>query len=136
MIYSLDTCTVIEFLRSNETVKKKLNSTVIAGDTLLICSVVYHEILRGFDQLKPATRRRIKLDQLYFDTKHAAFDDRAAVIAANIYRYLSKRGQKIEDADIFIAATTLANDAVLITDNVKHFGRVPDLKVVNWKDLG
>lgn len=136
MIYSLDTCTVIEFLRSNEAVKKKLGAAVIAGDTLLICSVVYHEILRGFDRLNPPTRRRIKFDQLYSDTKHAAFDDRAAVIAANIYRYLSKRGQKIEDADIFIAATTLANDAVLITDNVKHFSRVPDLKVVNWKDLG
>ena len=32
--------------------------------------------------------------------------------------------------------TNLANDSTLITDNVKHFGRVPNLKVINWKDLG
>lgn len=63
-------------------------------------------------------------------------DDKAAGIAAEIYRYLCKRGQKIENDDIFIAAITLANDAILITDNVKHFERVPNLKVVNWKDLG
>ena len=136
MIYNLDSCIIIEFLRSNETVKKKLGAAMMANDTLVICSVVYYEVMRGFDQLNPPTRRRIKFDQLYSDTKHIVLDDKAAGIAAEIYRYLSKRGQKIEDDDILIAAITLANDAVLITDNVKHFERVPNLKVVNWKDLG
>ena len=136
MIYNLDTCMVVDFLRSNEKVKAKLGAALMEGNTLVICSVVYYEIMRGFDQSAPPTRRRIKFDQIYSDTKHIALDDKAAAIAAEIYRYLCKRGQKIEDDDILIAAITLANDAILVTDNVKHFERVPNLKVVNWKDLG
>ncbi|MBQ7454333.1 MAG: PIN domain-containing protein [Selenomonadaceae bacterium] len=135
MIYNLDSCIVIEFLRSNENVKNKLCEAILAGDKLVICSVVYYEVMRGFDQTKPPTRRRIKFDQLYSETEHITLDDETASIAAEIYRYLCKRGQKIEDDDIFIAAITLANDATLITDNVKHFGCVPNLKVINWKDL-
>lgn len=136
MIYNIDSCIVIEFLRSNEKIKNRLSEAMVSGDTIVICSVVYYEVMRGFDQLKPPTRRRIKFEQLYSDTKHVVLDDKAAGIAAEIYRYLSKRGQKIEDDDILIAAVTLANDATLITDNVKHFGRIPNLKVINWKDLG
>ena len=91
--------------------------------------------MRGFDKMKP-TRKQIKFEQLYSETEHFILDDKAATIEAEIYRYLSKRGQKIENTDILIAAITLANDAVLVTDNVKHFERAPNLKVVNWKDLG
>lgn len=134
MIYNLDTCIVIEFLRSNASVTKKILSAATSNDTLIVCSVVYYEVMRGFDKMKPS-RKQVKFAQLYSETEHLVLDDKAAGIAAEIYRYLSKRGQKIEDADIFIAAITLANDAVLITDNVKHFERVPNLKVVNWKDL-
>lgn len=136
MIYNLDTNIVIEFLRSNKSVTRKILNAHDAGDTLIICSVVYYEIMRGFDQNKPPSGRQIKFKQLYSETEHFILDDKAAGIAAEIYRYLCKRGQKIEDDDIFIAAITLANDAILITDNVKHFERVPNLKVVNWKDLG
>lgn len=136
MIYNLDTCTVIEFLRSNKAVTKKILSTHDAGETLVICSVVYYEVMRGFDQTKPPTRKQIKFEQLYSETEHFILDEKTAGIASKIYRYLCKRGQKIEDDDIFIAAITLANDATLITDNTKHFDRVPDLKVINWKDLG
>lgn len=84
--------------------------------------------------MKPS-RKQINVEQLYSETEQFILGDKAAGVAAEIYFYLSKRGQKIEDDDILIAAITMANDAVLITDNVKHFERVPNLKVVNWKDL-
>lgn len=135
MIYNLDTCIVIDFLRSNEPVTEKILNAATSNDTLIVCSVVYYEVMRGFDKMKPS-RKQIKFEQLYSETEHFILDDKAAGIAADIYRYLSKRGQKIEDDDILIAAITMANDATLITDNVKHFERVPNLKVVNWKDLG
>ena len=134
IIYNLDSCTIIEILRSNPTVVNNMLKAVGTKNKIAICSVAYYEIMRGFDKMKPSRKQRI-FEQFYSATKHFFLDDKAAEIAAEIYRYLSKRGMKIEDDDIFIAAMTLANDAVLITDNVKHFERVPNLKVVNWKDL-
>ncbi len=40
---------------------------------------------------------------------------------------------KTEDADILIAGIALANDAVLVTRNLKHFGRVQGLRLESWE---
>jgi len=39
------------------------------------------------------------------------------------------------DADILIAATALEHGLVIATGNVTHFGRIPGLQVVNWREL-
>lgn len=38
----------------------------------------------------------------------------------------------IGNMDMLIAAHTLHLDATLVSNNIKHFSRVPGLKVVNW----
>ena len=135
IVYNLDSCTIIEILRSNPTVVNNMLKAVGTKNKIAICSVVYYEVMRGYD--RDINRQKVEVfNALCNDAKRFKLNDKAAGIAAEIYRYLCKRGQKIEDDDIFIAAITLANDATLITDNVKHFERVPNLKVVNWKDLG
>lgn len=42
--------------------------------------------------------------------------------------------RKIGRADLLIASIALANRATLVTRNVRHFKRVPGLRVVNWVD--
>jgi predicted nucleic acid-binding protein len=48
---------------------------------------------------------------------------------AEIRAYLRRQGQLIEDFDILIAATALHHDLTLLTFNVRHFQRVPDLQI-------
>jgi predicted nucleic acid-binding protein len=38
-------------------------------------------------------------------------------------------GQPIGDADVLIAATAIHHDLVLVTHNVRHYERIPDLKL-------
>ena len=45
---------------------------------------------------------------------------------------LTRRGIPIGDLDAVIAAHALTIDATLVTNNVKHFARVPGLRVENW----
>ena len=45
---------------------------------------------------------------------------------------LERQGFRIGDMDMFIAATAIEEDLILVTDNVKHFNRIPGLKVENW----
>jgi predicted nucleic acid-binding protein len=42
---------------------------------------------------------------------------------------LRRQGQLIPDFDIAIAATALHHDLVLITRNLRHFGRISDLRL-------
>ena len=52
--------------------------------------------------------------------------------SAQIYADLKNTGKLIEDDDIFIGATTIENDAVLITNDEQHLGRIKDLKYEVW----
>jgi tRNA(fMet)-specific endonuclease VapC len=45
---------------------------------------------------------------------------------------LERRGQLIGANDMLIAAHALAMDAVLVTDNVAEFSRIPGLAIENW----
>lgn len=42
---------------------------------------------------------------------------------------LRKRGELIGDFDLLIASTALMNNLVLLTDNVKHYEKIRDLKI-------
>ena len=45
---------------------------------------------------------------------------------------LRHQGQPLPDFDLLIAATTLAHRRVLVTNNVRHYTRIPGLQLENW----
>ena len=45
---------------------------------------------------------------------------------------LRKAGILIDDLDIFIGATAIANNMILITDNEKHLNRLSKIQIENW----
>jgi tRNA(fMet)-specific endonuclease VapC len=47
---------------------------------------------------------------------------------------LQKQGTPIGNNDLWIAAHARAEGLILVTNNVREFERVPDLKVENWVD--
>ena len=49
---------------------------------------------------------------------------------ARIRGDLRSRGQLIGDPDILIAATAIQHDAILVTRNIRHYGRIPELKLL------
>lgn len=61
-----------------------------------------------------------------------AIDSGVTMVAADLSARLEREGQPIESADIFIAATALAHNLILVTRNLRHFERVPGLVVENW----
>lgn len=48
---------------------------------------------------------------------------------AEIRSYLRRRGEIISDFDILLGATALHYDLTVLTDNKRHFKRIPDLKL-------
>lgn len=45
---------------------------------------------------------------------------------------LWKQGTPIDEFDLLIGSTAIANDLVMVTENVKHLGKIPDIKIENW----
>ena len=45
---------------------------------------------------------------------------------------LQKSGHTIDDMDLLIAATAIAQNMVLVTHNTKHFEHIPGIRLVDW----
>jgi predicted nucleic acid-binding protein len=56
----------------------------------------------------------------------------AAKKYGEIRSFLEKQGTPLAHVDIQIASITLSMDMTLITGNLKHFQRVPQLTAENW----
>ena len=45
---------------------------------------------------------------------------------------LVKAGLMIEDFDLLIGCTAVANGMIMVTDNVRHFSRIEGIELENW----
>jgi tRNA(fMet)-specific endonuclease VapC len=83
------------------------------------------ELQRGQRRLDQAERDLSPFDVLPIEDAAAAEFDRLRQ---------NKKLKQIGRGDLLIAAITLANEATLITRNLRDFRRVPGLRVENWAD--
>jgi len=58
--------------------------------------------------------------------------EEVSLAAAELDAHLTRRGRRIDKPDLFLAATALAFDLVLVTRNLRHFTNVPEVTVENW----
>jgi tRNA(fMet)-specific endonuclease VapC len=65
-------------------------------------------------------------------TRVLGFDNDAAQRYGWLRSELERKGVRLDDPDLRIAATVLAHGATLITGNTRHFQRVPGLRHENW----
>ena len=131
MKYLLDSSAVIDLIRGNEKVLSEYNCKLIGGNKFFICPIIYYEVMRGFKVLNGGKRIETFL-KFYQMWDNVPLDDETMIKAAEIYVKLRK-GQTVEDNDIFIAAVAIVNDCTLVTANEKHFSRIEELKFENWR---
>ncbi len=94
--------------------------------------VTRYEILRGL-KAKDAFQQAVAFDRQCARSIVLPLSDEIVVQAAEIYAWLKKQGGIIGDADILIAATALVHELALVTDNLNHFSRIPELRCETWR---
>jgi tRNA(fMet)-specific endonuclease VapC len=62
------------------------------------------------------------------------FDLTAARAFGALKAVLERRGTPLAEPDLRIASIVLSRSLILVTRNVRHFQRVPELSVENWID--
>ncbi len=60
------------------------------------------------------------------------FDEPAAEVYGSLRATLEREGRPLAEPDLRIAATALSRDLTLVSGNVRHFARVPGLRLENW----
>jgi len=130
--YVLDTNVVSALLRNHAEVVPKLTEVTVAGDGVTLTAISYFEARRGL--LLPHLANKLRVFERFARVYGVLpLTTSTLDLAADIYQELRRRGELIEDADILIAATALAHDAVLVTRNLKHFERVEGLRLESWE---
>jgi tRNA(fMet)-specific endonuclease VapC len=99
---------------------------------MVTCSLAAHEVLYG---ASISARRSVQLAAAYalFDQMIVAeFSLEDAAAAADLRADLKRAGQPIGAFDTLIAGQALRRDWVVVAGNVREFGRIPGLQVVDW----
>jgi tRNA(fMet)-specific endonuclease VapC len=97
-----------------------------------ISTVVLAELYYGADLLPHRSVLRKNIQEFANGLVLLAWDAAAADHYGSIRTALDRQGALIGAMDMMIAAHARSMDAVLVTNNTKHFRRVPRLKVENW----
>lgn len=126
----LDTDICIKILRKNKNVIKKRAQY---DDTTAISFMSIAELYYGAakSQNPPKNHQLINEFLLTIETVHT--DGDILKKFGELKSILSQDNTLLPDADIFIAATAYVKADKLITGNIKHFQRFPNLVVENWK---
>ena len=62
------------------------------------------------------------------------FDEKASNIYGGVRAELERKGLVIGAMDMLIAAHAISLDLILVTNNVKEFSRIPNLRLENWAE--
>ena len=128
---TLDTNIITAFLKNDLRVVQRISDYLELFEKLTINIISYYEILRGLKDLGNEEKLK-KFRGFIQENELVSIRKETVEKAAEIYAYLKKEGNLIEDADILMASTAIVEDLVLITNNIKHFKRVKGLRIDNW----
>jgi len=127
--YLLDTNICIFYLKGKYALDRHLNR--VGVENCCISEITLAELLYGAENSSNVEKNtQIIKDFAKAITIVPIFN------ALNVYAkekaLLRKAGRMIDDFDLLIGATAVANDMILVTDNEKHLSRLSGLNIENW----
>jgi len=132
MTYLLDTCALSDFARGEPGTLARLRD--VGPSEIATSAVSAMEVEYGL-ALDPSRARKLApvmraLLQAITVLPYGLEDARAT---ASLRASLEKRGRPVGAYDALIAGTAVARGLVLVTSNVREFGRIAALRVENWR---
>lgn len=129
MAYLIDTDIIIFALRGDKTVLAKFEE----NKTISISMITYAELVFGAKRSQNEQKNMIRVNHIREIYPIEELNVGVMEVFADIKAKMYAKAIRIEDMDLFIAATAMYNDLTLVTNNTKHFENIPGLKFENWK---
>ena len=110
-----------------------MDTVVQQGHEIAISVITYAELMLGAKRSGNPDKHLALIGELC-ERLHDiyAWDASAAEQFADLQTLLFTNGTPIGANDTLIAAHVLSLEATLVTNNTKHFSKVPALKLANW----
>ncbi|MBX9616774.1 MAG: PIN domain-containing protein [Caulobacteraceae bacterium] len=133
MTLAFDTSTLVEVLRARKPdVRQRFVEVVGGSDRKVASIVVLHELLSGTLAARNPAREREKLEDILRAVEVVPLEATDAGSTASVFHDLRRTGRPIGDIDTLIAGQALARGWTVVTGNVRHFGRVEGLPIIDW----
>ena len=129
-MYLIDTDTIIYHLKG---VKKVVDAFEARSSSPMAISVItYGELVYGAEKSAQPTHNLPKVRRIgellpVIEVTKGVMDTFGSLKAE-----LERGGKRLDDFDLIIASTAMMLGYTLVTNNERHFSRVPDLPVESW----
>ena len=107
----------------------KQYAELLRGSELIISFMTIAELRTGAISARWGSRRSLLLEQFVQGFEHSYPDNELCTIYARIRSHERAAGRTLSPQDAWIAATALALDAPLATNNRRHFEHIPNLQL-------
>jgi tRNA(fMet)-specific endonuclease VapC len=131
MNYLLDTNICIHYLKGQFGLKEKIEK--IGFHNFAISEITLAELIYGAEKSQQK-EKNIKVVENFADTITIVPILDAIRIYGKEKARLKTKGTIISDLDLFIGATAIVNNMIIVTRNTREFERLENIKIENWID--
>jgi len=97
-----------------------------------VSTITTAELWHGVENSARKEQNQAALGKFLLPLEVLPFDEKAAQAYGNIRYQLERMGKVIGAMDLLIAAHAVSSGAVLVSQNLREFQRVPGLKLEDW----
>lgn len=127
--YLLDTNICIYLFKGKYNIREKLRE--IGTSHCYISEITLAELIYGAQCSKNVAKHTKEIEDLL--TIIQVLPIRPILCEyGHIKKELRQIGMMIENFDLLIGVTALANNLVMVTENIKHVSHIPGLSIENW----
>lgn len=129
----LDTMIVSALMKGDDAAVSRLSHC--RRDQLFLSQPVLAEITFGLARMTDSKRKRKleqRFQQIHRNIQRIAWTDEVSDHFGRVKADLEARGTPLEDFDVAIAAHALAHGHILVSENSRHLGRIPGLRLESW----
>ena len=131
MNYMLDTNICVSLIRQKQRgLIERLTSH--DPDEVGVSIITVAELSYGAQKSVQPSQNLRALEQFLLPLEVADFDQSAADTYGLVRAHLEKNGNPIGSMDMLIGAHALSLGVVLVTNNIREFKRIPNLRVEDW----
>ena len=131
----LDTDLIISYFRKVPDAISMINKLKENKTVLKTTVITVGELYKGAYLSTKVEENKQKIKEFLRNVKILNLKTRDITEYARISVTLSKKGEMIGYFDELIGSMTLARNETLITRNVRHYEKIPNLSFINWEKI-